>query len=281
MQNQLKFFFFAILAESFIIYASVLVKIIDIKPIMLGFYRVALAIPVFLFFARKSLLKVSLKDCLLMILAGIFFGLDLVFFNTALHHTSVAHVNLISSLVCFILVPIGIIFFKEEIQISFVLGAGITLIGIFLLLGGKDSNSVSSLFGDFLAFISMCCYSIFLALVYKMRKTYGAMLLMVFSCVGSSILLLGTGTILEGFQAPMHLKDWLLVLLVVMFGQILGQGFFGYIMGKLDTQTSSLTLLLSPIIATILGYLFLKETINVYEMIGILLIIFGAFIAKR
>lgn len=281
MQNQLKFFLFAILAESFIIYASVLVKIVDIKPIMLGFYRVALAIPIFLFFARKSILKVSCKDCLLMLLAGVFFGLDLVFFNTALHHTSVAHVNLISSLVCFILVPIGMIFFKEKIQRKFILGAGVTFIGIFLLVGGKDTDSVSSLFGDFLAFLSMCCYSIFLALVYRIRKTYDTMLLMVFSCLGSSILLLGTGVILEGFQAPIHTKDWLLVALVVLFGQILGQGFFGYIMGKLDTQTSSLALLLSPIIATFFGYLFLKETINIYETIGILLIVYGVFIAKN
>ena len=37
----------ALLAESFIIYASVLVKLTDMSPINLGFYRIALALPIF------------------------------------------------------------------------------------------------------------------------------------------------------------------------------------------------------------------------------------------
>lgn len=278
---QSKFLLFALLAESFIIYASVLVKIVELTPIMLGFYRVALAIPFFLIFAQKDVFKTPLKDALLMILAGIFFGLDLVFFNTALHHTSVAHVNLISSLVCFTLVPIGAIFFKEKITLSFIIGSLIAFVGIFLLLGGRESNSPSSLFGDFLAFLSMCCYSIFLALVYRIRKTYNTMILMFFACIGSSILLLPMGGFLEGWQIPENPKEWFYVLLVVLFGQILGQGFFGYIMGKLDTKTSSLILLFSPITAVILGFICLGETISFLECLGICIILAGIFIAKK
>ena len=91
--NSTKYILLALLAESFIIYASVLVKIIDLSPIMLAFYRVTLAIPIFLLFARKNILKVPPKDIMLMLLAGLFFGLDLIFFNTALHFTCLLYTS--------------------------------------------------------------------------------------------------------------------------------------------------------------------------------------------
>ncbi len=281
LHHQLKFVLLAILAEAFIIYASVLVKIIEVPPIMLGFYRMIFAIPLFLFFALKDLKKIKLSDALLMILAGIFFGLDLIFFNTALHHTSVTHVNLFASLVCFVLVPIGVIFFRESIKLGFIIGSIMAVFGIYVLVGWKHEDQNFSLYGDFLAFLSMCCYSFFLALIYKMRKQYNTMLLMFFASIGSSILLLVIGLGMEGWVVPLHTKDWILLFLIVLFGQILGQGFFGYIMGKLDTQSSSLILLFSPIIAAILGYICLGETIGLIEWVGIAIILFGVYMAKK
>lgn len=279
--NSTKYILLALLAESFIIYASVLVKIIDLTPIMLGFYRVTLAIPIFLLFAGKAVLKVPPKDIAVMILAGLFFGLDLVFFNTALHRTSVTHVNLIGSLVCFILVPAGVLIFGEKLKLNFILGASIALLGIPLLVGGKHDSNAASFLGDFLAFLSMCGYSIFLILVYKIRQQYDTMVLMFFACIGSSALLLAAGALLEGASAPLHTRDWLLTGLVVLFGQVIGQGAFGYIMGKLDTQASSLVLICSPVLAGLLGFLLLGERLGIIEVLGIGIIIWGVYIAQK
>lgn len=99
-RDTLGFISLAILAECFIIYASVLVKIADLSPINLGFYRVALALPFFWFMAntRRNIFKIPIKDIGLMLVAGVFFSFDLLFFNFALRHTSVANVNLFASL---------------------------------------------------------------------------------------------------------------------------------------------------------------------------------------
>ncbi|MCE3037629.1 DMT family transporter [Helicobacter sp. faydin-H20] len=276
-------FFSALLAETFIIYASVLVKIVDISPIVLGFYRVFFAIPVFLFFAIKktNLLKISYKDMFLMILAGLFFGADLIFFNTALHHTSVTNVNLICSLVIFVLTPIGIFFFNERLKPNFLIGAGIAILGIFILIKGKADESVATTYGDLIASLSNICYSIFLALIYSLRKKYTTMVLMFFVCIGASLVLGITGEIKEGFAIPANYEQWFYVLLIVLFGQILGQGFFGYIMGKISTQASSIILLLSPLTAAIMGFLILREVIGIFEIIGMFIMIFGVYIAKK
>lgn len=275
-----RFIFLAVLAEAFIIYASVLVKVVDMPPIIVGFYRIALAMPVFVILARAKIGKVSKKDMLLMLCAGILFGLDLVFFNIAIHKTSIANVNLFASLVCFILVPIGAIFFKEKIKADFVLGSLIALAGVFVLIKGKGGESVATPFGDFLAFMSMVCYSLFLSLVYGLRKKYDTPVLMAFASIGSMITLLAVGIPMEGFSLPKDGKTWWILLWIVVFGQLLGQGFFGYIMGKVDAQVSSLILLFTPMLAALMGYVFLGEKLGIYELVGMVIIILGVYLAK-
>lgn len=275
-----RFIFLAVLAEAFIIYASVLVKIVDMSPIIAGFYRISLALPIFILFANHKLLQVKRKDMLLMLGAGAFFGLDLVFFNLALHRTSIANVNLFASLVCFILVPIGAIFFKEKIHLDFVIGSLISLIGVFILIKGRGGESVATPLGDFLAFLSMSCYGIFLSLVYGLRKRYDTLTLMSFTSLGSIAILLGVGIPMEGFSLPKDWHTWGTLIAISLFGQVLGQGCFGYIMGKLSTQASSLILLFTPAIAGVMGYFILKEKLGIYEILGMVVIILGVYIAK-
>lgn len=275
-----RFIFLAVLAEAFIIYASVLVKIVDMSPILVGFYRISLALPIFALLANKKLFQVKSKDILLMLGAGAFFGLDLVFFNLAIHKTSIANVNLFASLVVFILVPIGAIFFKEKIRLDFVLGSLICLAGVFILIKGRGGESVATPFGDFLAFLSMACYGIFLSLVYGLRKRYDTLTMMSFSSVGSIFVLLSIGIPMEGFYTPKDWNTWWNLLAISLFGQVLGQGCFGYIMGKLSTQVSSLILLFTPMLAGLMGYFLLGEKLGIYEIIGMAIIIFGVYLAK-
>lgn len=273
----------AFLAETCLIYASILVKQISLDPILTAFYRVVFSIPFFFILASmQNSLKISLKDFWLMVLAGIFFGVDLVFFNLALHKTSVANVNLIASMVCFVLVPIGIIFFKETLNIRFILGSFIAIIGLIILLKWRGSESVSHYSGDILAFISMSCYAIFLALVYQLRQKYPAVVIMFYSVLGSSVVLFFTTFIIEGQpKIPLNLNTWLDLILIVLFGQILGQGVFSFVIGKISTQASSLILLLTPATAVVMGYFIAHENIGIFEIIGIAIILCGIYVTKQ
>lgn len=273
----------AVAAECFIIFASVLVKLTDMPPINLGFYRVALALPFFYLMAstRCNVLRIPPKGIGLMMLAGVFFAFDLLFFNLALRHTSVANVNLFASLACFILMPIGILFFHEKLKKSLILGAVVAFIGVIVLVKGKGEFSVATPFGDAMAFLSVLCYGCFLGVIYALRKKYGTLEIMFFACVGSSVVLLALALILEGFTLPNGTQDWMVVAGIALCGQILGQGCFNFILGKLEAQTSSLLLLVAPIIAALMGLAFLDEVLGWLEWLGIFIIIMGVYVAKR
>lgn len=313
--SKLPFVILAILAESCIIYASVLVKMIDISPINLAFYRVGIATPFFFLatfifmkkdsvkkdsiknsraiessakidsksskISNKTTLKVPLKDFIFMLFAGIFFAFDLVFFNLALRNTSVANVNLISCMSCFILIPLGVLFFSERIKKSFFIGVAIAVLGLVILIKGKDSNGVSSVYGDFLAFLSAIGYALFLAFIYALRRRYGTLEIMAYSTLGATFVLFLVAWCVEGLELPRDLREWGIVALIVFFGQLVGQGFFNFILGRLDSQTSFLLLLIAPVIAATLGFLILGEKLSLLEICGILIILLGVYFAKK
>lgn len=215
-----------------------------------------------------------------MVLAGSCFGFDIFFFNIALHNTSVANVNLITSLVCFILVPIGILFFKERVTKGFFIGGTITLFGVVVLLKGQESGGVSHIYGDFLAVISTIFYGLFLSLIFTLRRIYHTMEIMFFASLGSSATLLILALIFEGIVLPKNINEFAMICLLAFCGQILGQGFFSYIIGKINTQISSLILLSSPALGAIMGFVFLGERIALLEIIGIIIVIIGVYFAK-
>ncbi|MDU7693706.1 MAG: DMT family transporter [Helicobacter sp.] len=283
LDEKSKFIALALLAELFITYASVLVKVVDIPPIMLAFYRVTLAMPIFFILAYKKedFKRVGLKDFAIMFGAGLLFALDLIFFNTSLHHTSVGHANVIGSLLCFVLAPLGAIFFGEKIKKPFIFGSILSIAGVVLLMQGRIQDSVATGFGNFLALMAMIFYSFFLALVFHLRKRYSALTVMSFSSIGASVGLLIIGSSLEGFTYPQNGITWFYTWLIVLFGQILGQGFFSFIMSKLSTQTTSLLLLITPVMAAIMGFLFLGEKMGYLEILAIIIILVGIYFGQQ
>ncbi|RDU64885.1 EamA/RhaT family transporter [Helicobacter didelphidarum] len=277
------FIFIAILAECFIIYASVLVKVIDISPINLGFYRVVLALPCFFLAAslHRNMFTIPLRDILFMILAGVFFACDLLFFNYALHKTSVANVNLMVSMTCFVLIPIGVFVFHEKVKKYFFVGGIIAIIGVVMLIKGRGNESVATAYGDFLGFLSAVCYGLFLVVMYSLRRRYGTLETMTYACLGSSIVLFVLAYYIEGIEIPTNAHTWWQVILFAFCGQVIGQGFFNFILGKVNTQTSSLLLLCLPIIAALMGFFILNEKLGFFEICGILIIILGVYFAKK
>lgn len=274
----------ALVAECCLVYSSVLVKISQLPSINLGFYRILLATPIFFIFSayKGTFKKVKFTHAIYMIFAGVMFGIDVVFFNISLRHTSVANVNLIGSLVCFVLVPIGFFFFKEKIRPSFFFGSVVAIIGIYLLVqgGAKNEGGAASLYGDMMALLSMLAYSVFLGLVYGFRRTYDTLDIMFFACVGSLITLFLSAFFVEGITLPPNSKEWMIIIGTTLFGQMLGQGVFSFAMGKISSQSASLLLLLSPITGALMGYFILNEALGLFELIGIGVILLGIFIVK-
>lgn len=80
---------------------------------------------------------------------------------------------------------------------------------------------------------------------------------------------------------PVTAMGWAAVLGLALVSQIAGQGLIVYGLAHLPASFSSVTLLVQPVTATLLGWLILSETINPWQGLGGLIVLAGIYIARR
>ncbi|WP_235190027.1 DMT family transporter [Bacillus gaemokensis] len=259
---------------------GIFVKISELPPINTGFYRVLISIPLLLPFVWKEIRKVSKKDISLMLLAGVFLAGDLILWNISFYYTSVANANLLANLVPLVIIPFSFFIFKEKITLKFFIGAIITLSGVFILVSGKAVITMDNLFGDMLAFLTSFFYALFLLTVYKVRERVTASTIMFVSAFGSSITIFISMIFTEGIYFPSSSSEWLPLIGLAIFSQILGQGLLSFCLGKVNVVLSSILVLLQPIVAAIYAWFIFAQKLTIVEGIGMLISLIGVYVVK-
>lgn len=279
-KNETKYILLVFLAVCFLALGGIFVKISKLPPINTGFYRVLLSIPILLPFVGKDIKNVSKKDLSLIFLAGVFLAGDLILWNVSFFYTSVANANLLANLVPIVIIPFSYFIFKERVSSKLLIGAIITIGGIIVLLSGKASITSENLFGDLLAFLTSFFYAFFLLTVYKVRERVSATIIMFVSAFGSILAIFVTMLFSEGVYFPNGFSEWLPLIGLAIFSQILGQGLLSFCLGKVNVSLSSVLVLLQPIVAAIYAWLLFGENLTIIEMLGILIATIGIYIVK-
>ncbi len=251
-----------------------------ISPINCGFYRILFSLPFLFPFAKKEFHLLKKKDVLILLLAGIFFATDVGLANTAYHYTSVANVNLLSTLTPLTIVPVTFWVFKERIPKFYLLGLVVALLGVFILVSGKIEPTETNYIGDAMAFASSIFYGLFLLVSYKMRKRIGGSTILFVAGVGSVITFFIYASFLEGFQVPATGRDWLLMLGLSLCMQTIGQGLFTYCQGKISVNISSVVGLIQPAFAAVYAWIIFSERLSGMEVIGVVIVAVGIFLVK-
>lgn len=270
-----------LIAVAFLATGGIWVKLSALSPINTGFYRVLFSIPLLLPLVYKHLKHLSKKDIIILFFAGIFLAGDVALWNLSFSYTSVANANLLTNLTPFTVIPVSYFLFKEKIPRLYLVGAIITLIGVFVLLGGKASPSTSNYFGDFLAFLASFFYAGFLLISYHLRDRMESSVIMFVSAFGSAFALFFASSLIEGFQVPQDINQVLPLVGLTLCLQIIGHNLLAHCQGKISINLSSVICLTQPAIATIYAYTLFKETLSTIEIVGIIIAMVGVYIAKN
>lgn len=276
------YFFLTLLFVSFLATGGIFVKLSELGPISTGFYRVLFSIPIlYPFLKLEKSNKVSQKDKLLLYISGGFLAGDLILWNISFSYTTVANANLLANLVPFSIVPACYFLYKEKISRNFLIGLCLAILGLFILISGKQHTNDGDMFGDFLAFMTSIFYSIFLLIVYKVRARVSSVQVMYYSAFGSVIVLLLASLIMEGITYPASWRELWPIIGLAIFSQILGQGGLSYILGKISATLASILVLMQPVISALYAYFLFQEYLSLQEIIGIFIVIIGIFFAKN
>ena len=171
----------------------------------------------------------------------------------------------------------------EKITMLKLFGIGIGFFGVFVLLYNHLTYSSKNLLvGEILILIASIFYALGTILIRKVSEKINFLKASFYFMLFASIFSLPFVFILENPAATrLTISACLSVLYVGIIGSVLGYSIFFYLIDKTGATKSSQIGYITPIFATFLGIVFLKESFTINLLIGSLLILFGVYIVEN
>lgn len=273
--------FIAILAVSV---SSIMIKSSNTPTAIAGMYRLyisaILMLPLVPWKTLRSS-KIHLKDWITVLLAGLLLGLYFLFWMESLVYTSVA-----SSMVILALQPLFVMIgsyfmFKERSNVLTILCLIVALFGSVIIAWGDIGVSIEALIGDGLSLTGTILVSGYMLVGQKVSNKINANLYsVVVFIIGGSVML--AYSLLNNLSLTNYSSsDWRYFLLLSIIPTIFGQYVFNLLLKSIGATTVSVGIIGEPVLAIILAYLFLGETISIFQFLGGLITLLGMLVYFR
>ena len=268
-------------------FSPLLVRASEIGPSATAVQRVLLAMPVLTVWmlieqrGLGALTAISRRDWLTLILAGVFWTGDLVAWHWGLQFTSIANASLLT-MTGPIFVTLGSwLLFNEQVSRGFVFGLIISLGGAVPLVATSVELSGGHLLGDAIAVSAAGFFAAYLLAIKQLRGGLPTGTIMCLTCLFSLPGLFISAGLSGEALAPPTLRGWLLALALALSAQAFGQALIALAMSRLPAPFTSMSLLVQPFLAILLGWLILGEAATALQFVGGFVVLAGILITRR
>ncbi|WP_421787944.1 DMT family transporter [Hyphobacterium sp.] len=268
--------------------AAPLVKLSELGPQTVGFWRMALAIPfalAWMAFDRDPPAKPDMPSgwtrWLYLALPGLLFAGDLAFWHAGIKITSVANATFLANLQPVFVVLAAWLIFKERITRQFLLAAGLAVAGAALLSAGNLTVAPERWPGDALSIATAVWYAAYILAVRQARR-FASTGTVIFFTVAVSAPILGLVALAFGEALwPPSLTDWLILIGLALGVQIIGQGGVAFGLGRVPAPVASIIILIQPVVASIAGWWMFGEAFTPIHYAGAALVLAGVYWVQR
>jgi drug/metabolite transporter (DMT)-like permease len=271
-----------VLGAATIGFAPILMRLTETGPAAGGFWRLALALPLMGLLTwreRKAQPERSWRPPNMALIAGLMFALDLACWHYGVQLTSVANATVLSNLTPIIVTIVAWFVFREAPRRLFLLGLALAVTGAWTMALAHEKTG-TSLLGDALSAGTAVWYSLYFLSVRQARRTTGVAAVMFWSgLVGAPIVLLAALVMGESIL-PAGPAGWAACAGLALV-HVVGQGAIAWALGRLPTSTASVTVLVQPVVAAVLGWLIFAEALGPWQAAGGALALAGVVIAQR
>lgn len=244
----------------------------DTGPVSAGFWRLFLALPFLVVFARMSgqrLGGMPRRTLLLVALGATTFALDLASWHIGIGMTRLGNATLFGNAGSIILLFWGFIVARmlprgfEWLAIVFALG------GAAILMGRSLEISTTSLVGDLFCLAAGVLYAVYLLTLQGERARFGSWSLLVWVSIFACPVLLALALALG---EPVWPSDWTPVIGLFVVSQLIGQGLLVYALAHFPPLIIGLALLTQPAIAAVIGWSVFGEVLTALDVLGMVLL---------
>jgi len=268
-------------------FSPLLVRASEIGPSATAVQRVLLAMPVltaWMLIEQRglgALTAISRRDWLTLVFAGLFWTGDLVAWHWGLKLTSIANASLLT-----MTGPIFVTFgswllFNEQVSRGFLVGLAISLAGAAPLVATSAELSGEHLLGDAIAVSAAAFFAAYLIAIKQLRGGLPTGTIMCLTCLFSLPGLFASAWLSDEPLSPSTLRGWLLALALALSAQAFGQALIALAMSRLPAPFTSMSLLVQPFLAILLGWLILGEAATSLQFLGGFVVLVGIIVSRR
>jgi drug/metabolite transporter (DMT)-like permease len=258
-------------------------------PFVLNWLRVflGLSLALILFRGKYNLRHLFHKKYLhLYVIMGLGISLNTSLFSFGLQYTTLVASQLIYVLVPVITSTLLFVFFKQHTDFKKIVGMGLALLGVSLLIifsrSPEQRMSLGSFYGNILIAFAAISYSHYLIFSKKLSTVYSVVEMVIISNLLSSFILLP----LAAFEAARHPITQVSPLAILLLLALAASGLLFFYFSQLSikhlsAQSASLSSILTPQFAAMVGIIFYQEQLSLILLISIILSSSGIILSVK
>jgi drug/metabolite transporter (DMT)-like permease len=266
-----------------IAWSAIFVRWTDMPGPASAFYRLLIPAVVLLptwFFERDGK-RTDSKTLAIIAIGGLFFALDLAFFNTSILLTSAANATILGNNTPIFVGLLTWLVFRRRPNIAYWLGLALAMGGSLVIVRGDLLRHVQLGSGDAMALTASACFAVYLIATERVRchtSTLGFLrLAILFSTVFLFVINLALGTSL----AIPRGHAWAALLGLGLVSQLGGYLALTYALGHLPATVTSVSLLAQIPLTALLAAFLLGEPLSGSQVLGGALVLAGVGLANR
>ncbi len=262
--------------------SALFVKVSETGPVATAFWRVALALPFLgLWASRTARPAPSAKNRRLLWSAGFFFAGDLAVWHWSIILTSVANATLLANFAPIFVTLAAWLLLRHRPGQGFLVSMTVALAGMLLLIGPDFVATGRAWLGDVLGVITAMFYAAYQLTVNRARANLSTARIMAWSSAITAAFLVPIVMLSGEAWLPATGYGWLKLAGLALIAQVAGQSLIAYALAHLSATFVSVGLLLQPVVAAILAWLLLGETLTTWQLAGGVLVLAGIAAARH
>ena len=269
-----------LLVISMIVFGTIglFVKYIPLSSGEIALYRAILAIillGIFLLITKQKIdIKTIKKDLLLLLISGMAMGINWILLFEAYNYTSVSVATLSYYFAPVLVMVVSPILFKEKLSIIQIICFVGSTLGLVLLTGISDLNGNNSNFKGIIFGILAAIFYATVIVINKFIKGVSGVNRTFLQFISSIIVLLPYVLLTSGINVlKLEGVSWIYLLVIGIIHTGICYCVYFSSVKELRGQEVAILSYIDPLVAVIVSLVFLSESMNVYQIIGGILIL--------
>lgn len=248
-----------------------------IEPFTLLSIRFTIALAILIAIYWKKIIRISKKDILYGSILGLTMSSFMIVETLALKTTDSSMVALLEN-TFIIIVPIIIALkYKKIPSLAVIISIAVSFTGVILL--NYKGGSFHLAIGEMLSLLSAMIYGLFIILTGQLSKKSEPLLIGIVQIATLAVLSTIISFIIEVPALPKTSVEWTSILVLAIVCTVFGYTFQPIAQKNTSMERANIFCGLNPVSATLLGAIFMGETLSPFGILGAFLIVLSLYIS--